>query len=148
MSKPKVVLIDIDGVIARKHGAGNPSVAEPLFRVWSMLEPLILDLHLGVIFVTGRPESELSATHEWVNDVFLPNVHPHILKDSAGPLRLMFLQEQQREGKSNAEIKEIILSRILRDYDPILAVDDNESAAFMYRHHGIQSFYVVGGGID
>lgn len=153
MTKPKCIILDIDGTVAdgshrahlapSKNGTGTPEdwapweaavkedpciehVAEVarLFSLWN---------DVPIVVVTGRGSNCHDATMEWLE---LHDIHfDH------------FYGRDALDQRPSAVLKEdILLNKVLPQFDVMFALEDQASCVEMFRRNGVVCFHVADGG--
>jgi len=139
------VLVDIDGVIAdgdhRQHFvAGTKKRWQDFFRASTDDPPLLatitwldlLDDATLIVLLTARPESIHDETVTWLR-------HYEVRWD------LLIMRSKVDHGPS-PEMKRLAVEELrFADFEPVLALDDDQRNISMYIEEGIPALYIHSG---
>lgn len=147
MEKMKVILVDVDGTIAKIdhrlylikkdpkdwEGFYDASVMdEPLTENIKMIKEDLVKLEATPVFVTGRADTIRDQTTKWIYEHFFGTTDPEKTKF----LRLLFMR---REGDHREDyiVKKEIYDNHFTFYDVLRAYEDRPQVIRMYRELGI-----------
>lgn len=136
-SKPKAILVDLDGTLALHDGIRGhhdyDRVSEdlPNWPVIAMVQGMTNRGYVA-LFVSGRPDSCLPDTRMWLNKYV--NCRGSIYMRKTGDKRADFIVKN-----------EIFNERIRDNFNVVAAIDDRDQVVDMYREMGIPVFQVAPG---
>lgn len=141
-SKPKAIIVDIDGTVALRDNR-SPFDYEKVYtdkvdhRMAHLLKRLIGDCDYNVFFVTGREDigNCRQKTSDWLND----NVYPLCGHDGFLPVdNWKLLMRAEGDHRSDDIVKkEIYENRIAPWYDVVIVFDDRDKVVKMWRDLGL-----------
>ena len=141
-SKPKAIIVDIDGTIALRDGR-SPFDYEKVYtdkvdhRMAHLLKRLIGDCDYEVFFVTGREDigNCRQKTSDWLND----NIYPLQGHDGFMPVNNWKLLMRAKDDHRSDEVtkKEIYETKIKPWFDVVAVFDDRDRVVKMWRDLGL-----------
>lgn len=141
-SKPKAIIVDIDGTIALRDGR-SPFDYEKVYedradhRIAHLLKRLIGDCDYEVFFVTGREDigNCRQKTSDWLNDNIYP-LHGH---DGFLPVDnwKLFMRGEGDHRSDEITKKEIYENHIAPWYDVVCVFEDRNRVVKMWRDLGL-----------
>ena len=141
-SKPKAIIVDIDGTVALRDGRspfdyGKAYSDKADHRMAHLLKSLIGDCDYKVFFVTGREDIGdcRRITTSWLND----NIYPVQGHDGFVPIsNWELLMRAEGDHRSDDVVKkEIYEKRIAPWYDVVIVFDDRDKVVKMWRDLGL-----------
>ena len=148
-SKPKAIIVDIDGTIALRDGR-SPFDYEKVYtdkvdhRMAHLLKQLIGDCDYDVFFVTGRDIGNCrQKTLDWLND----NIHPLHGHDGFIPIEnwTLYMREEGDHRSDEIVKKEIYENKIKPWFDVVCVFDDRNRVVKMWRGLGLLCAQVYDG---
>lgn len=141
-SKPKAIIVDIDGTIALRDGR-SPFDYEKVYtdkvdhRMAHLLKSLADECEYTVFFVTGREDigNCRQKTSDWLND----NIYPVRGHNGFVPVdnwRLLMRAEGDHRPDDVVK-KELYENRIAPWYDVVIVFDDRDKVVKMWRDLGL-----------
>lgn len=135
---PWVVLVDIDGTVAKMNGRGPHdyhlvSTDVENYNVVSLVQALRYDSGLSVVFMSGRPTSCRSDTEEWLyENVKVPYLGLHMRRSG--------------DYRSDDVVKlELFNQHIRGKYNVAYVLDDRNRVVEMWRRLGLTCLQVAEG---
>lgn len=141
-SKPKAIIVDIDGTIALRDGR-SPFDYEKVYedrvdhRLAHLLKNLINETEYEVFFVTGREDigNCRQKTSDWLND----NIYPLQGHDGFFPVNnwKLFMRAEGDHRSDEITKKEIYENHIAPWYDVVCVFEDRNHVVKMWRDLGL-----------
>lgn len=141
-SKPKAIIVDIDGTIALRDGR-SPFDYEKVYtdkvdhRMAHLLKSLAGDCEYTVFFVTGREDigNCRQKTSDWLND----NIYPVQGHNGFVPVDnwKLLMRAEGDHRPDDVVKKEIYENRIAPWYDVVIVFDDRDKVVKMWRDLGL-----------
>lgn len=141
-SKPKAIIVDIDGTIALRDGR-SPFDYEKVYtdkvdhRMAHLLKRIIGDCDYEVFFVTGREDigNCRQKTSDWLND----NIYPLQGHDGFLPVDnwKLFMRGEGDHRSDEITKKEIYENHIAPWYDVVCVFEDRNRVVKMWRDLGL-----------
>ena len=142
--KPKAVIFDVDGTLAKMNGRG-PYDLEKCDT--DIINPMVVELSkmygkqgYQIVVVSGResgteedPTKYYRMTRKWVEDI------------AGVPLVMQCQREQGDTRKDDVVKEEIFWKHIAPHFDVKLAIDDRTQVVEMWRRIGVECWQVASG---
>lgn len=141
MSKPKVLVCDIDGTVSKRnemrpdpYDMSRVMFDDPVWKVIKTAHLLCNEFDLDLIMVTARENKDdcYRDTSLWLHE------HTMFFRD-------MFMRGRRDFRPDEIVKEEIYLTKIKPFYDVEFVLDDHEPVVDMWRSHGLTCFQVAQG---
>lgn len=150
--KPLAAIFDRDGTLASIHNGPTSkekgdwaayNAALPFDAVVPEVAGLLHAIRPGVtrIMVSGRMEGD------WPGDRRRRFAMLDWIEKYELPIDVLYMREGGDTRRDSVVKEEILLTQILPDYHPVLAVDDRPEVCDVWRRHGIHVIQVTNPGI-
>lgn len=140
VSKPKAIICDLDGTIAVNthrghHDYDKVSTDTPRESVISLVRAWGLNQGFYVIFMSGRPDSCMEASKQWIRD--------HL------PIEPLLYMRKTGDMRSDRIVKEeLFWEHLVPHYNVIAAIDDRPRVVRLWQDLGIETVINVQRGYD
>jgi len=133
--KPKAVIFDIDGTLARMDGRSpydytKVSTDKPIVAVWAALHNYI-EAGYKIIYLSGRSEVCREETTKWI-----ARFQGHAL----GSILDMRTEKEHKDGVCDTIVKKRLFDKYKDDYNIEAVFDDRDKVVKMWRELGLQCF--------
>lgn len=146
LSKPKVVIFDIDGTLAnvdhRRHfvegpkkdfeafydAMGDDTAYEDIIE----LTYLLRNSNRSIFICTGRPFDYFDITSQW-------------LATNGVSYDALYMRPTDKKYDSDYSVKRSMLNQIQKLFNVVMAIDDRDQVVRMWRENGIRCLQVADG---